>query len=451
MHKIKLFGTDGIRGVAGKYPLDAKTVKIIGASAAKALKHDKIKALIAVGRDTRESGPMISKNLTASLAASGAEVWDLGVIPTPGVAYIAKHYPVSAAAVISASHNPYQDNGIKFFSHKGTKLSDIVEAKIEQFIAAAKPRLTAKKLSNIINKPMLVNEYEAFLKSVLNEGESIKGLRLVLDCANGATSGIAETVFSELGAEVFVVNASPDGENINKDSGSLHPEKLALEVKKRKAYCGLAFDGDGDRVMAVDEKGIVRDGDYMLAIAALNMKRAGTLKNNLLVTTVMANLGLFRAMEKHDIQIKQTPVGDRYVYQEMVKSGGIIGGEQSGHMIFIEHLPTGDGMLSGLKLLGMAARSGKPLSQLCAVMEKYPQVLINTKVSAKVPVEKLKETSRNIEEAKRKLGSDGRVLVRYSGTENLLRVMIEGRDKAEINTLAKQISDTAKDEIEKVK
>jgi len=213
MNNLKLFGTDGIRGVAGEYPLDAKTVRNIGAGAAKALKHDSIKALIAVGRDTRESGPMISKNLTASLAASGAEVWDLGVIPTPGVAYIAKHYPVSAAAVISASHNPYQDNGIKFFSHKGTKLSDIVEAKIEQFIAASKPRLTAKKLSNIINKPMLVNEYEAFLKSVLNEGESIKGLRLVLDCANGATSGIAETVFSELGAEVFLVNASPDGEN----------------------------------------------------------------------------------------------------------------------------------------------------------------------------------------------------------------------------------------------
>jgi phosphoglucosamine mutase len=294
-----------------------------------------------------------------------------------------------------------------------------------------------------------VNEYEAFLKSTLNNSSGIKGMKIVLDCANGATSAIAEKVFSELGAEVSVLNNSPDGKNINTNCGSLHPEKLGLEVIKRKAYCGLAFDGDGDRVMSVDEKGIVRDGDYMLAIAALNMKRAGTLRNNLLVTTVMANLGLFRAMEKHGIKVAQTPVGDRYVYREMVSSGAVIGGEQSGHIILIEHLPTGDGMLSGLTLLGMAAESGEPFSQLCLVMEKYPQVLINTKVSAKAPLDKLKAASQSIEEAKRKLGSDGRVLVRYSGTENLLRVMIEGRDKNEIASLAQNISDIAKEEIEK--
>ena len=342
MKDIKLFGTDGIRGTAGKFPLDAKTVKIIGASAAKILSKKKRKALFVIGRDTRQSGSSISKNLSNALASCGAEVWDLGVIPTPGVAFIAKNYPVTAAAVISASHNPYHDNGIKFFSHKGTKLPDKLEARIEKLIKKGAP-VKLSKSKSIKCKPQMVEEYKNFLKNSFPKASSIKGLKLVIDCANGATSALADEIFSGLGAVVVPINCSPDGININRNCGSLHPDTLKQQVLKNKAYCGLAFDGDGDRVIVVDEKGIVRDGDYLLAIASLHLKNKGLLKNNLLVTTVMANLGLYRAMEKLGIKTRQTPVGDRYVFEEMVRSGAVIGGEQSGHMIFIEHLPTGFG------------------------------------------------------------------------------------------------------------
>jgi phosphoglucosamine mutase len=356
---------------------------------------------------------------------------------------------VSAAAVISASHNPYQDNGIKFFSHKGTKLSDKLEARIEKFI---KSGVSATKLSNpnnIKRKPLMVEEYKTFLRNSFSKSASIKGMKLVVDCANGATSALANEIFSGLGVVIVPINCSPSGININKDCGSLHPYKLKQEVLKNKAYCGLAFDGDGDRINFVDEKGIVRDGDYLLAIASLHMKEKGLLKNNLLVTTVMANLGLYRAMEKLGIETRQTPVGDRYVFEEMVRSGAVIGGEQSGHIIFKDYLPTGDGMLSALQILGIAGEKRVPFSRLCSIIEKYPQVLINTKVSRKIPVEKLGETSALIKNAEKMLGKEGRILVRYSGTENLIRVMIEGRDKKEINEMAQNISETAKREIDK--
>lgn len=402
MKNTKLFGTDGIRGTAGKFPLDGKTVKIIGDCAGKVFKKNRRKPLIVIGMDTRRSGPDIFKNLADSLSASGVEVWDLGVIPTPGVAYIARKYPVSAAIVISASHNPYEDNGIKFFSHKGTKLSDKIESQIEALIKTSGPVTKSPKPANIKSKPFLVSEYEQFLRDSFPINGGLEGLKLVIDCANGATSGIAQDVFAGLGADVVSLNCSPNGININKDSGSLHPEKLSREVLKRKAYCGMAFDGDGDRIIFVDEKGIVRDGDYLLAIASKYLKSKGRLRNNILVTTVMANLGLFKTMKKHGISVKQTPVGDRYVFGEMVNSGSVIGGEQSGHIIFIEHLPTGDGILSALQIISIAASSKKPFSKLCSIITKYPQVLINTRVAGKMPLEKLKLTSELIAAAERK-------------------------------------------------
>jgi len=450
MKDVKLFGTDGIRGMAGKFPLDRKTVGIIGASAAKVFKKKNRRPLIVIGRDTRESGPLISKYLENSLSASGIEVWDLGVIPTPGVAFIARKYPVSAAVVISASHNPYGDNGIKFFSHRGTKLPDKLEAQIEKLIKAPGSAAAPSGTAHIKRMTNLIEEYKEFLKNSFPGSGSLKGLKLVVDCANGATSRIAGGIFSGLGAEVFPLNCLPDGKNINKDSGSLHPEKLSREVVKRRAYCGLAFDGDGDRIIFVDEKGIVRDGDYLLAIISGYLKKKGRLTNNLLVTTVMANIGLFKAMKKLGIEVRQTKVGDRYVFEEMKKSGAAVGGEQSGHLILLEHLPTGDGLLSALQVLGIAGQAGVPFSKLCSLVVKYPQVLINTRVTSKVPLEKLPATSVVIKSVQKKLGSDGRVLVRYSGTENLLRVMIEGKKKREITAYAQKISDTAKNEIEAV-
>ena len=448
MQDVKLFGTDGIRGVTGKYPLDGKTVKIIGACAAKAFKKKVKRPLIAIGRDTRESGSGILKDLASSISASGVEVWDLGVIPTPGVAFIARKYPVSAAIVISASHNPYEDNGIKFFSHKGTKLPDRIESQIEGLIKRAGRVKTAPGAPGAKLKPLLLDEYKDFLKSCFTGKKGLGGLKLAIDCANGATSSIAPELFSSLGAEVACINCSPNGKNINKDCGSLHPERLAKEVARLGAYCGLAFDGDGDRIIFVDEKGVVRDGDYLLALGAVHLKSRGELRNNLLITTVMANLGLMRAMEQHGIEVRQTPVGDRYVFEEMIRSGSVIGGEQSGHIIFLEHLPTGDGMLSALQVLEIAVEKGVPFSKLCSIVEKYPQVLVNTRVAKKVPFEKLPAASALIADAAKRLGSDGRVLVRYSGTENLLRVMIEGKNKREISALAQKISDTAKNEIE---
>ncbi|OGS09142.1 MAG: hypothetical protein A2204_01090 [Elusimicrobia bacterium RIFOXYA1_FULL_47_7] len=351
-----------------------------------------------------------------------------------------------AGVVISASHNPYRDNGIKFFSHNGTKLSDSVESLIEQRIVSDKP--LAAGLSGGKTKTLFTpaEYYENMLRlSAARSG--LAGLKIVLDCANGACSNIAPSLFSGLGARVWVINASPSGVNINLNSGSLHPEKLSAEVRRRKADIGIAFDGDGDRAMFVDETGVVRDGDYILALLALHFKRLGKLRKNTLVTTVMANLGLVRCMAASGIKLVTTSVGDRYVFEGMLSSGAVLGGEQSGHLIFSELLPTGDGMQSALQVLSVMKETGQKLSKLTSVMKKYPQILINTFVDAKIPLEKLPETSRSIKAFEKKLGGEGRVLVRYSGTENLIRVMIEGRDKKEIKSMARAISDTAKKEI----
>jgi phosphoglucosamine mutase len=446
---MKLFGTDGIRGVAGQYPLDTPTVKRIGAAAAQVLKKRAGKKLIILGRDTRESGTKIATLLKKEFTRAGIETWDVGVIPTPGIAYLLKQYPSLAGVVISASHNPYTDNGIKFFGPAGSKLPDHLEATIEKAIHEGDFSSSAAHVQKLHSRQSkLLTEYRAFLKDSFQGGFDLAGMKIVLDCANGATSVAAPELFTSLNAKVATLNADPNGRNINHNSGSLHPEKLAGEVLRRKAACGIAFDGDGDRVIFVDEKGVVRDGDYLLGIAAAHRKQNGTLTNNTLVTTVMANLGLYKAMEKEGINVLKTKVGDRYVYEMMFESGAVVGGEQSGHIIFKEYLSTGDGMLSALQILSVLRSSGKPLSKLCSFLKKYPQMLLNTKVARKVPPEELPLTGKAIAAAEKQLGDNGRVLVRYSGTENLLRVMVEGPTKGAISTIVKNISEVAKKEIE---
>lgn len=444
---MKLFGTDGIRGVAGKYPLDDGTVRKIGAAAADVLKQNSSGRVIIIGRDTRESGEDIASGLSDEFSKKGLEVWDIGVIPTPGISYLATQYPVLAGVVISASHNPYTDNGIKFFSHTGTKLPDSVEESIVKRILEGNSSSALESRGKILSCASLADRYRNFITSSFPKEFKFDGRKIVLDCANGATCHMASAIFSSMGAGVLAVNTSPDGRNINLDSGSLHPANLSSEVVARNAYCGIAFDGDGDRVIFVDEKGQVRDGDYLLAIASLFLKEKQKLVNNTLVTTVMANLGMLRAMEKNDIDVITTPVGDRYVFEAMHKSGSILGGEQSGHIIFKKFLSTGDGMLSALQMLYIAAEKNKPFSSMCGLFEKYPQVLINAPVNKKIPVNQLIKTTKAINDAEGLMHSDGRIVVRYSGTENLLRVMIEGHDKAFITRIAEDIAQTAQNEI----
>jgi phosphoglucosamine mutase len=450
---MKLFGTDGIRGVAGVYPLDDATVRHIGAAAARVLKKEGTRPLILIGRDTRESGSAIGENLKAALSAEGIEVWDIGILPTPGIAYLVRQHPVLCGIVISASHNPYQDNGIKFFGPNGTKLPDAVEEIIENEIirriaVTAVPDDGKAARGTLRSRNDLVPYYSDFLKNIFPKAFDLKGFRIAIDCANGATCAVAQEILENLGADVIAINTMPDGRNINLHSGALHPSVIAAEVVRRQANCGLAFDGDGDRIIFADENGEVRDGDYLLSITSDFLKKKGKLAANTLVTTVMANLGLLRAMEERGITVLTTAVGDRYVLEGMVKSGAVIGGEQSGHIIFMEHLPTGDGILSALQMLAIMKETGQPLSQLSSIMRKYPQVLLNTRVSRKVPVDSLPQTLQAIKDGQGKLRSDGRVLVRYSGTENLLRIMIEGIDKQAIAAMAQEISDVARAEIE---
>ena len=445
---MRLFGTDGIRGKAGEFPLDDKTVKKLGISASKVLRKSHLKPAVIMGRDTRESGKQISEALKEGFAAAGVDVWDAGVLPTPGISYLVKKYPVMAGVVISASHNPYRDNGIKFFSHQGTKLSDSVETEIEDLLNKQATHPASKRKGKIKKMPGLDKEYEKFLETSLGKNISLAGLKILVDCANGSAYKAGPGVLSFLGAKVIPVNVKPNGKNINKNCGSLHAGSLARLTLKNKADCAVAFDGDGDRVIFVDEKGTTRDGDFLLDIIAGYLKEKGKLNNNTLVTTVMANLGLVKAMKKRKIAMAITKVGDRYVYEQMAKTGAVVGGEQSGHIIFRNLMQTGDGILSAIRVLSIMKEKNQPLSRLCANVIKYPQVLLNTKVEKKIPIEKLSRTRQSIRNSEEELGSDGRVLVRYSGTENLLRVMIEGLDINEITNMAHKISDTAREEIQ---
>ncbi|MBR9683503.1 phosphoglucosamine mutase [Candidatus Woesearchaeota archaeon] len=434
----KLFGTDGIRGEFGKYPIDLDTMFKLGKAAGTFFGK---KCLI--GRDTRESGKAIEESLVRGLVSLGVDVYLLDIITTPGISYLTKKMKMDFGVVISASHNPYQDNGIKFFDKNGLKLDGEAELEIERlfFEDDSGDVLEGGKVYRIRDEK---DNYLDFLKST---SSMLGGLKIVLDCANGAAYRIAPRVFSELGAEVVAVNNSPDGKNINENCGAVHPELLGGTVLREKADIGITLDGDADRVILLDEMGRVIDGDIILAIAGTYLKEKNELGNNLVVGTVMSNMGLEKGLAQQGVKLIKTQVGDKYVVEEMLKSGCVLGGEQSGHIIFSNHVGTGDGILSALQILKIMKEKGKTLSELSLVMKKYPQILINVEVKEKKELNEMEGVSLKIKEAEEGLKEEGRVLVRYSGTQNLLRVMVEGKEENIINGYAREIADQIKIEI----
>lgn len=439
----RLFGTDGVRGVANT-ELTVELAFKLGQAGAYVLTEEARKPKFIIGKDTRISGDMLESALAAGLCSVGAEVIIVGVIPTPAVAYLTRLYEADAGIVISASHNPMEYNGIKFFNNKGFKLSDEIEEKIESLILDNSDEIKlsiGENIGRIVYKYEAANDYIEFAKSTIPT--DLKGIKIAIDCANGASSVTAKKVLEDLDADVFVINDQPNGVNINKNCGSTHMEQLSEYVKTVGADIGLAFDGDADRVLATDENGELVDGDKIMAICALDMKEQGKLNDNVIVATVMSNLGLFIMAEEKGLDVKKTKVGDRYVLEEMYKNNYSIGGEQSGHIIILEHNTTGDGLVTALQLLAVVKKSGKKVSELASVMEVLPQVLINAKVKTenKNAYTKNPEIMAEIEKIEAEFSGNGRVLIRPSGTEPLVRVMIEGKD---INVITQRAECLAK-------
>jgi phosphoglucosamine mutase len=428
----KLFGTDGIRGIANQFPLDCETALKVGRAVATYFTGDEKNESVGfvIGQDTRISGTMVVSALAAGICSMGKDVHLTDILPTPGVAYITASNGFHAGIVISASHNPFYDNGIKLFNSDGYKLSDDDEQSIEQLIkdngALSKKSHAIQRVGRIHHLDDAQENYCRFLQNCLSTEPSLAGMKLVIDCSNGAASQIAPMLFKKLDTVVKTIFCSPDGTNINANCGSQHPDALARRVVAEKADLGLAFDGDADRLIAVDEKGSVLSGDQIMAICAKYMQEKRELAKPVVVTTVMSNMGLGAALRKMGIDHRQAQVGDRYVMQEMVKSGAVLGGEDSGHMIFLNHHTTGDGMLAALKLMQAMRSSGKPLSELAAVMTVFPQCLINVDVKSKPEINTVDEVMQAIHAVKNELGDRGRVLVRYSGTQPQCRVMVEG-------------------------
>jgi len=425
----KLFGTDGIRGVANQYPITAEMAVRIGRATAQVFGQNGQAQGIIIGKDTRISGDMLEHALVAGICSAGAQAFLAGMLPTPGLAYLTRSMGLDGGVMISASHNPFHDNGIKVFKGDGFKLSDDAEAAIEARIVqeenAVSPLDNGKAFGRVRTVADAGARYEGFLRGVVGDN-ALKGLRVVLDCANGATSQVAPAVFAALGAQVSSLACEPDGININQDCGSEHPKRLAEEVVRSKADVGFAFDGDGDRVIAVDAKGNRVSGDKMLALCAKNMKERGQLAQNMVVSTVMSNIGLGLALKKLGIEHVRAQVGDRYVLEQMLRRGACIGGEDSGHMIFLDHHTTGDGIIGALKVVEAMKDSGKPLGALAGLMEVFPQSLINVEVEKTPSIETVPDIVSAIEHAEAILGDEGRVLVRYSGTQPMCRVMVEG-------------------------
>ena len=439
----RLFGTDGVRGIANKELDPALAYKLgrIGAYILTEETHHKPR--IAVGKDTRVSCDMLEASLIAGICSIGAEAIVLGVVPTPAVSYLTRHLKLDAGIVISASHNPFEYNGIKFFDNNGYKLSDELEDRIEELIknhGQGVKNPEGNKIGKKIEYPNATKEYCDFLKNTINV--DLCGLKIAVDCANGAAFHAAPELLNELGAEITVISNQPNGENINVDSGSTHPGRLQRLVKGIGADIGLAFDGDADRLIAVDENGEIVDGDHMLAIYGKHMKAKGTLKNNTVVVTQMSNMGFDIAMKKENIDFVKTNVGDRYVLEEMMKSGYVIGGEQSGHIIFLDHNTTGDGLLSALQLLAVMKETGKKLSELASIMVELPQILINAKVKNENKFKYMEqpEIAATIATLEKRFDGRGRVLIRPSGTEPLVRVMLEGENKEEITEQAQNLA-----------
>lgn len=443
----KYFGTDGVRGVANR-ELTPELAFKIGRCGGYVLTKSAERPKVLIGRDTRISGHMLEGALVAGLLSIGAEVMRLGVISTPGVAYLTKALGAQAGIMISASHNPVQDNGIKFFGPDGFKLSDEQEQEIEALVDSPEdmlPRPIGKALGQVNDYFEGGQKYLQYLKQTIDEDFS--GMKIALDCAHGATSSLATHLFADLEADVVTMGASPNGININEGVGSTHPEALAAFVKEKGADVGLAFDGDGDRLIAVDENGNIVDGDQIMYICAKYLKEIGRLKQQTVVSTVMSNLGFYKALEAQGIQSVQTAVGDRYVVEEMRKNGYNLGGEQSGHIIFLDYNTTGDGMLTALQLVNIMKIKGKPLSELASEMKKYPQQLINVKVADKHKVMENEKVKAVIQEVEKEMNGNGRVLVRPSGTEPLVRVMAEAPTEEACRNYVERIASVIREEM----
>jgi len=448
----RLFGTDGVRGKAGDYPLDHETVARLGAALVRAMGGSLRSGpagrplRFLVGRDTRESGAWIERELARGVHSAGAEITTAGVIPTPAVAYVTRAMGFDAGLVISASHNPFEDNGIKVFSGKGEKFTESLEREVEAIIHDTS--WTVPGLADLaVDRTDVIDAYLAHVNLALPEPQRLGALKLAIDTANGATTTVAPRLFRELGFDVEVLSASPDGRNINLDCGSTHPEPLARAVVERGCRLGVAFDGDGDRAIFVDAAGRVVDGDAVLLMCARHWKAGGHLKGNAIVATVMSNIGLEIALRDSGIDLVRCAVGDKYVMEEMVKRDLSIGGEQSGHVIFSDHLYTGDGVVTALSVLRVMAETGRELGDLASDLVTYPQVLVNIRVREKRDLRSVPAIAEALDRIEGRLAGGGRLLVRYSGTEPLLRVMIEGKNQQEIQGWASEIAAAVKEHL----
>jgi len=440
----KLFGTDGIRGIANEYPMTPEMAVHIGRAAAFFFRRNDGRAKIIVGKDTRISGDMIEYALVSGICSMGGDPYLTGILPTPGVAFMASSTEAEAGIMISASHNPFYDNGIKIFNKDGYKLSDTEEEELERLILGDKMvsmSRSFRETGKVYQMYDAEKRYASFLKGTLPKTCSLKGMKLVIDCSNGATFKVAPQLFNELGADVVSLFVSPDGKNINENCGSQYPDMLAQKVLECGADIGLAFDGDGDRLVAVDEKGTILTGDQTLAICAKSMKKKGLLVGNRVVGTVMSNKGLWFAFKDMGIDHDVADVGDRHVVKKMISSGAILGGEGSGHTVFLNHHTTGDGMLTALKLIEAMKEEASPLSELSKIMNVFPQVLMNVEVQKTPKIETVPEILEVIKSVEKHLGEKGRVLVRYSGTQPFCRIMVEGPTIDETRKYCKQLAD----------
>ncbi|MGL4797636.1 MAG: phosphoglucosamine mutase [Paraclostridium sp.] len=445
----KYFGTDGVRGIANT-ELDCDLAYKLGRAGGYVLTQGKEKVKVIVGKDTRVSGDMLESALIAGLMSVGCDVITVGVIPTPGVAYLTRHYNADCGVVISASHNPVEYNGIKFFNQDGYKLDDSIELEIEKYIddiSKVEVHPTGDKVGRKLHQHDAVRDYVDYLKSIVNI--DLTGVKVVLDCANGAAYKVGPMVFEELGATVISINNNPDGNNINDNCGSTHPENLQKAVVENNADLGLAYDGDADRLISVNEKGQIVDGDHIMILSAIYLKKHNKLAKDTLVVTVMSNIGLVIAAKENNIKLATTGVGDRYVLEEMKNSGYNLGGEQSGHMIFLDYNTTGDGVLSSLILAQIVKEEGKTLSQLASVMTQYPQVLVNARIKNenKTKYMDFPEIKSEIERIEKLMDGSGRVLIRPSGTEPLVRVMLEGKDEGQLKELATNLANLMQEKL----
>lgn len=440
----KLFGTDGIRGTANVHPMTPEIALALGRAIAHVFReapgeHKRI----LIGKDTRLSGYMFEDALASGICSMGVNVIQVGPVPTPALAFLTRDMRCNAGVMITASHNPYQDNGIKFFAADGFKLPDEEEARIERLIETgeiAQISVAPDEIGQAHRIEDARGRYVVYLKNTFPRELTLEGMRIVIDCANGAGYRAAPTVLQELGAEVFTLGVEPNGRNINEECGSLYPERTAARVRELRADVGIALDGDADRVIVIDERGEIFDGDMLMWMCAREMKARGELAGDTVVATVMSNLGLELALDSIGVKLRRTAVGDRYVVEAMREGSYNLGGEQSGHILFLDHSTTGDGMMSALQVLALMARSGRRLSELNEGFERLPQVMVNVGVAEKRPLEELERFQQSVAEVEDELGEAGRVLIRYSGTENKARVMVEGRDEARVHEMANQLA-----------